>query len=127
MLAPTRWKLRRAIRAVNRVLAFLRLEKHPDKTFIGRIEKGFDFLGYHFSRAGLTVARATIKRFNERAARLYEQDRREPSGPSRLGRYVRRWIGWAKCGTHPNEPDHPKQIVSSVANGPPAVHKAAAK
>ena len=21
---------------------------HPDKTFIGRIDKGFDFLGYHF-------------------------------------------------------------------------------
>ena len=33
----------------------LNLEKHPDKTFIGRIERGFDFLGYHFSRAGLTV------------------------------------------------------------------------
>ena len=26
----------------------LNLEKHPDKTFIGRVEKGFDFLGYHF-------------------------------------------------------------------------------
>ncbi len=127
VLSPTRWKLRRAVRAVNRVLASLRLDKHPDKTFIGRIEKGFDFLGYHFTRAGLTVARTTIKRFNERAARLYEQDRREPSGPSRLGRYVRRWIGWAKCRSHPNEPDHPKQIVSSKANGPPAVHKAAAK
>ncbi len=24
------------------------VEKHPDKTFIGRIEKSFDFLGYHF-------------------------------------------------------------------------------
>lgn len=23
------------------------LEKHPDKMFIGRIERGFDFLGYH--------------------------------------------------------------------------------
>ncbi len=22
--------------------------KHPDKTYIGRIEKGFDFLGHHF-------------------------------------------------------------------------------
>ncbi len=31
-------------------------EKHPDKTFIGRSEKGFDFLGYHFSRDGLSMA-----------------------------------------------------------------------
>ena len=74
-----------AVKAVNEVLGALRLEKHPDKTFIGRIEKGFDFLGYHFSRTGLTVAEATIERFVERATRLYEQDRKEPSGPSRLG------------------------------------------
>ncbi len=51
VLSPTRWKLRRAVRAVNGVLGALGLEKHPDKTFIGRIEKGFDFLGYHFGPA----------------------------------------------------------------------------
>ncbi len=28
---------------------------HPDKTFIGRVEKGFDFLGYHFGPDGLSV------------------------------------------------------------------------
>jgi hypothetical protein len=51
----------------------LRLEKHPEKTFIGRIERGFDFLGYHFSPKGLTAARKTLKRFVSRATRLYEQ------------------------------------------------------
>jgi len=30
--------------ATNRLTPLL--EKHPDKTFIGRIERGFDFLGY---------------------------------------------------------------------------------
>ena len=34
------------------VLNDLSLDKHPDKRFIGRVEKGFDFLGYHFSRHG---------------------------------------------------------------------------
>ena len=48
VLAPTRWKLRAAIRRANQVLCGLRLEKHPDKTFIGRIGRGFDFLGYRF-------------------------------------------------------------------------------
>ncbi len=98
VLAPTRWTLRRAVKAVNAVLASLRLEKHPDKTFIGRIERGFDFLGYHFSRDGLTVAKATIRKFVERASRLYEQERERPKGPSPLGVYVRRWNGWVKGG-----------------------------
>ncbi len=97
VLAPTRWKLRRAVKVVNEVLRSLRLEKHPDKTFIGRIERGFDFLGFHFSREGLTVAKATIERFVERAARLYEQERREPFGSPRFGMYVRRWLAWARA------------------------------
>ena len=42
-----------------------RIEKHRGKTFIGRIEKGFDFLGYHFSPQGLTLARQTIENFLE--------------------------------------------------------------
>jgi len=52
----------------------LRLEKHPEKTFIGRIERGFDFLGYHFSPKGLTAGKETLKRFVSRATRLYEPD-----------------------------------------------------
>ena len=32
----------------NQTLNELKVEKHPDKTFIGRIAKGFDFLGYSF-------------------------------------------------------------------------------
>ncbi len=46
VLSPTRWWLRKAVKAVNQALGSLNLEKHPDKTFIGRIERGFDFLGY---------------------------------------------------------------------------------
>ncbi len=46
--------------AVNEVLGSLYLLKHPDKTFIGRIEKGFDFLGYHFGPEGLSVAARTF-------------------------------------------------------------------
>jgi hypothetical protein len=54
---------RGAVNVVNQMLGMLRLEKRPDKTFIGRIERGFDFLGYHFSPAGLTVAAKTIENF----------------------------------------------------------------
>ena len=46
VLAPSRWKLRRAVRVLNQILSSLKLEKHPEKTFIGPIERGFDFLGW---------------------------------------------------------------------------------
>ena len=68
------------------------LEKHLEKTFIGRIEKGSHFLGYHFSRTELTVARATLENFAARAIRLYGQE------PTRLGEYVERWLRWAQAG-----------------------------
>ena len=45
VLAPTRWSLLRAAATVNQVLDALKLEKHPDKTLIGRMERRFDFLG----------------------------------------------------------------------------------
>ena len=34
VLAPTRWRLRKAVKAVNEVLGSLWLLKHPDKTFM---------------------------------------------------------------------------------------------
>ncbi len=43
IIAPTRWKLRKAIRLVNQTLNELRVEQHPDKTMIGRGDRGFDF------------------------------------------------------------------------------------
>ena len=56
ILSPTRWKLCKAIKAMNEVMNELKVLKHPDKTFIGRIVRGFDFLGYWFSPAGLAIA-----------------------------------------------------------------------
>ncbi len=34
-----------------------RYKQHPDKTFIGKISKGFDFLGDHFNNHGLSLAK----------------------------------------------------------------------
>jgi hypothetical protein len=98
VLAPTRWKLRNAVKVVNEVLGSLKLQKHPDKTYIGRVERGFDFLGYHLRPGRLTVAKKTFQHFVERARRLYEQERGSPSRDSQLGAYVRRWIRWCRAG-----------------------------
>jgi retron-type reverse transcriptase len=95
ILAPTRWSLRRAVRTVNQTLQELRVEQHPDKTFIGRIERGFTFLGYWITKRGVTgVAPSTWEAFQERIARLYEQNAPPKDIRSRVGQYVRRWRRW---------------------------------
>ncbi len=77
------------------------MAKHPDKTFIGRVERGFDFLGYYFGTDGLSVAKKTIEQFIPRAIRLHEQEPGEFSASSRLGLYVRRWRpGGRICGIY---------------------------
>ncbi len=83
ILASTRWKLKKAIRVLNETLEELKLEKHPDKTDMGRTEKGFDFLGYHFSPRGLSLADKTVENFLEKARRINERGS-ETSGKEEL-------------------------------------------
>ncbi len=68
--------------------------ENPDKTVIGNIERGFDFLGYHFGRDGLSVAKNTIENVVARAIRLYEQEPGEAFASIRFGLYVQRWARW---------------------------------
>jgi RNA-directed DNA polymerase len=108
ILAPTRWKLKKAIRVLNQTFNELRLEQHPDKTLIGRTERGFDFLGYHFELEGLSVAGKTIERFKERISRLYEQG----ADINRIGQYVLKWLQWTRTGIHEslkNQPLRPQK------------------
>ena len=97
ILAPTRWKLRKAIRLLNQIFSELKLEKHPDKTLIGKVERGFDFLGYFLKPDSLTVSEKTFDRFIERIVWLYEQEPGEPFGSSRLGLYVKHWLRWVRA------------------------------
>ena len=111
ILAPTRWKLRRAIRAVNSTLEELQVEQHPDKTYIGPVERGFDFLGYSFTPEGLGVAPRTVQKFATNIARLYEQG----ATSSRLGQYADHWSRWSRAGIHAstNKTKEPPKTGSS--------------
>ncbi len=73
VIAPTRWRLRSAIRIVNKTLNVLKVEQHPNKTFIGKAERDFDFLGYYLKPGVLMVSRGTFVRFTVRISQLYEQ------------------------------------------------------
>jgi RNA-directed DNA polymerase len=56
ILAPAKWPLRKAIRVLNKTFNESGLEQHPDKTLVGRNERGFDFLGY-FLKPTLSVTK----------------------------------------------------------------------
>ena len=75
-------------------MAELWVEKHPDKTFIGRIARGFDFLGYWFSPSGLGVAKKTVQRMLEKVSRLYEQG----ADTERIEAYRSHWWRWVSSG-----------------------------
>ena len=92
VIAPTRWKLRSAVRIVNKTLNMLKVEQHPNKTYIGRVERGLDFLGYFLKPGVLRVSRGTFERFAERVTRLYEQG----AGIERIGEYVKHWFKWVR-------------------------------
>jgi RNA-directed DNA polymerase len=95
VLAPTRWKLRAAIRVVNQALAELKVQQHPHKTFLGWIAAGFEFLGFRYNSTGLAgVAKATSEKFAARINQLYEQG----ADAVRIGQYVRRWFQWVRSG-----------------------------
>ena len=87
--------LRKAVRRVNQILNQLNVRQHPDKTFVGRVSRGFDFLGYDFSPAGITgMSRRTVEKFAKRVAQLYEQG----ADAVGIGQYVRRWLRWTTAG-----------------------------
>ena len=101
ILAESRWKLRRAVRLMNGALDEVWLEQHPDKTFIGRIERGFDFVGYQFGVDGsLSPSRRAVARLAENISRLYERG----ADKDRVGRYVENWSRWLLAGMR----DRPK-------------------
>jgi RNA-directed DNA polymerase len=102
VLAKTRWHLRKAVRTVNQHFHQLKVEQAPDKTFIGRIAKGFDFLGYHFDGKQLTVAAKTVEKHVLHYRQLYEQLSIKKATSEEmalaLGLYVKRWQRWAAAG-----------------------------
>ncbi len=87
LLARTRWQLRRAIAELHACLRPLHLRLHPKKRFIGKLSRGFDFLGYqlHPGRK-LRPSHESQRRLRERARRLYERE----ADINRLRRYVTR-------------------------------------
>jgi len=65
-------------------------EKHPDKTFAGRIGHGRDLPGCHFTADSLTLAEGILFNFAGTVSRLYEREREGSSILSLPGSYAGR-------------------------------------
>ncbi|HHQ8364273.1 TPA: reverse transcriptase domain-containing protein [Salmonella enterica subsp. diarizonae] len=101
VLTKTRWHLRRSIRRLNDYLDTGGFSVHPDKTYIGRLRHGFDWLGVSFDETGSTgLSERAIKQHRERCLRLYEQAcRRGLTGSvarEHVQAYRTRWKRWGR-------------------------------
>lgn len=95
-----RWHLRKAIKRLHEFFDVGGFETHPDKTQLGRIEHGFDWLGLWYAPEGPRIAPRAIENHRERIARLYEQARMRKLSKAetdlRVREYETRWMSWAK-------------------------------
>ncbi|WP_342805613.1 reverse transcriptase domain-containing protein [Alteromonas sp. M12] len=98
VLAKTRWHLRKAVKTVNQHFNLLKVAQARDKTFIGKIVKTFDFLGYRFGLPELALAEKTITNAVNKVRQLYEQKQTAPKRAAALDDYITRWLRWVNAG-----------------------------
>ena len=99
VLSPRRWKLKKAIARINHHLSEHGMQQHPDKTFIGRLVRGFSFLGFTLNHQGLTgIAPPTLQRYRHKLRQLYEQKRPLQIVERTVGQYQTGFTRWALSG-----------------------------
>jgi RNA-directed DNA polymerase len=95
IFAPTRHKLRKAIKLMYVVLDELKVDVHPKKRFIGPTRRGFDFLGYWLEpHRPLTPSQVSLTRLTDRSRQLLERT----ASIARLRQYILRWLQWHRSG-----------------------------
>ena len=81
------------------MIANLDLKQHPDKTTIGKISQGFDFLGIQFYTTHLCPSKKTLHRLEAKLLRLYEQEPDAENRSVRQEQFIHRWQSWYKAIT----------------------------
>jgi hypothetical protein len=89
-----KFQLRRLIKDVVTLVKALGLRLAQKKTWVGRTTQGLDFLGYHLSRQGLSIAQYSWVRSRAKSLQLYEQG----ASIKRLQADAKKWISWAHSG-----------------------------
>jgi len=91
IMVKTKHQLRKIIKLTHKILSSLKLKMHPDKTFLGCIKKGFDFLGVHFGDT-LNISKTSLENHHSRLGQRYAQG----ASAACIGRYIERWTSWCK-------------------------------
>ena len=91
VMVKTKQQLRKIIRLTHKILTQLKLKMHPDKTFLGCIKKGFDFLGVHFGDT-LKISKTSQENHHAKIAQRYTQGARVAC----IGAYKARWTSWCR-------------------------------
>jgi len=89
IMVKTKHQLRKMIKLTHKILEKLKLKMHPDKTFLGCIKKGFDFLGVHFGEQP-KISKTSLENHRTKLARRYAQG----ASAACIGDYVARWTSW---------------------------------
>ena len=101
ILCKTRGQCRKAVKKLNQFFNHFGFKQHPVKTFIGKVSKGFDWLGYQFNEQGIIcTSPRTTEHFNQKLRKLYEQahvDKDTASLPICVTDYIRRWQRWLRA------------------------------
>uniref|UniRef100_UPI001C10CEDF reverse transcriptase domain-containing protein n=1 Tax=Vibrio vulnificus TaxID=672 RepID=UPI001C10CEDF len=97
ILTRSRWQLRRAVASLNQFFAYFQFHQHPNKTFIGKINKGFDWMGVWFTHLGAVdiAPRARSNKANT-LLRLYVRTQHlpDPLRVVKVKQYLARWERW---------------------------------
>ena len=100
LFTRTRWSLRRMVKQLATFFDLGGFSTHPDKTQVGKIEHGFDWLGLWFGTEGPTIAPRALENHRARRVRLYEQARRKRLSATEtdvlVQAYEARWNTWAE-------------------------------
>ncbi|MFV8762038.1 reverse transcriptase domain-containing protein [Yersinia enterocolitica] len=100
LFTRTRWSLRRMVKQLATFFDLGGFSIHPDKTQVGKIEHGFDWLGLWFGATGPTIAPRALENHRDRRVRLYEQARRKRLSATEtdvlVQAYEARWNTWAE-------------------------------
>jgi RNA-directed DNA polymerase len=108
VLAPTKARLRKAIKVTYQALKPWDYQLHTnEKTFIGKIAKGFDFCGFRLKYDKIILAKSCLAKFEKRLSALYEQLSKNKSSSyknaitatallKKIELYVLRFGRWAK-------------------------------
>ena len=91
IMVKTKHQLRKVMTLTYKILETLKLKMHPDKTFLGCIKKGFDFLGVHFGDTP-SMSNTSLENHRVKLAQRYAQG----ASAVCIGDYVARWSSWCK-------------------------------